>query len=227
VHDHPADGGTGLSRRVDGRAAWTVITAAGPDRDDAVASSAADRTSGYRHRTPGMDDGRGESANQRLDRNWQEMLQELRVMQTGIQILTGFLLTLPFQSRFDELDDVQVTVYLCLVGLSALITALVLSSVNLHRVLFGLRMKATLVRHTAAIIRRTIALVGLVLAGTASLIFDLVVGRGAGIIVAGSVLLVVLLLWAPIRWPCGVVPSGSAPETTLPPSCPRRRGARS
>ena len=51
------------------------------------------------------DDGRGESSNQRLDRNWQEMLQELRVMQTGIQILTGFLLTLPFQSRFEELDD--------------------------------------------------------------------------------------------------------------------------
>lgn len=141
------------------------------------------------------DDGRGESSNQRLDRNWQEMLQELRVMQTGIQILTGFLLTLPFQSRFDELDDTQVLVYLCLVCLSALITALVLSSVNLHRVLFGLRVKATLVQHTAVIIRATIALVGLVLAGTAWLIFDLVVGRTAGLVVAGSILLVVLLLW--------------------------------
>ena len=141
------------------------------------------------------DDGRGESSNQRLDRNWQEMLQELRVMQTGIQILTGFLLTLPFQSRFTELDDVQVIVYLCLVCLSAPITALVLSSVNLHRVLFGLRVKATLVRHTAVIIRTTIALVGLVLAGTAWLIFDLVVGRAAGLVVAGSILLVVLLLW--------------------------------
>jgi hypothetical protein len=141
------------------------------------------------------DDGRGESSNQRLDRNWQEMLQELRVMQTGIQILTGFLLTLPFQSRFAELDDVQVTVYLCLVCLSALITALVLSSVNLHRVLFGLRVKATLVQQTAVIIRITIALVGLVLAGTAWLIFDLVVSRAAGLVVAGSILLVVLLLW--------------------------------
>lgn len=142
-----------------------------------------------------FDDGRGESANQRLDRNWQEMLQELRVMQTGIQILTGFLLTLPFQARFTELDDVQVTVYLALVCLSALITALVLSSVNLHRVLFGLRVKATLVQHTAAIIRTTIALVGLVLAGTAWLIFDLVVSRTAGLVVAGSLLLTVGILW--------------------------------
>jgi hypothetical protein len=141
------------------------------------------------------DDGRGESSNQRLDRNWQEMLQELRVMQTGIQILTGFLLTLPFQSRFAELDDTQVLVYLCLVCLSALITALVLSSVNLHRVLFGLRVKATLVRHTAVIIQATIACVGLVLAGTAWLIFDLVVGRTAGFVVAAAILVLVLLLW--------------------------------
>ncbi|MPY11588.1 DUF6328 family protein [Arthrobacter bussei] len=151
--------------------------------------------------SPVEDDGRGESSNQRLDRNWQEMLQELRVMQTGIQILTGFLLTLPFQSRFAELDDVQVTVYLCLVCASALITALVLTSVNLHRVLFGLRVKATLVRHTAALIRTTIALVGLVLAGTAWLVFDLVVNRAAGLIVAASVLAVVLVLW--VVYPLG------------------------
>ncbi len=169
----------------DPRADGARAVGAGAD-DVVVGESAADTMT---------DDGRGESSNQRLDRNWQEMLQELRVMQTGIQILTGFLLTLPFQSRFGELDDTQVLVYLCLVCLSALITALVLSSVNLHRVLFGLRVKATLVRHTAVIIRATIALVGLVLAGTAWLIFDLVVGRTAGLVVAGSILLVVLLLW--------------------------------
>jgi hypothetical protein len=152
--------------------------------------------------SPLEDDGRGESSNQRLDRNWQEMLQELRVMQTGIQILTGFLLTLPFQSRFTELDDVQVTVYLCLVCLSALITALVLTSVNLHRVLFGLRVKGTLVGHTGTLIRTTIALVGLVLAGTAGLVFDIVVNRAAGLTVAASVLVVVLVLW--VVYPLGV-----------------------
>ena len=46
------------------------------------------------------DDGRDESAADRLDRNWNELLQELRVMQTGVQILSGFLLTVPFQQRF-------------------------------------------------------------------------------------------------------------------------------
>ena len=149
-----------------------------------------------RGRTPFQsEDGRGESRNQRLDRNWLELLQELRVMQTGVQILTGFLLTLPFQGRFDELDDFQVAVYLCLVILSALITAIVLSAVNLHRVLFGLQVKEALVRSGALVIRVSIGLTGLVLAGTAGFIFDIVVGRQAGIIVAAALLAVVAALW--------------------------------
>src|SRR5438132_337730 len=45
---------------------------------------------------------RGESELERLDRNWNELLQELRVVQTGVQLLTGFLLTLPFQQRLDH-----------------------------------------------------------------------------------------------------------------------------
>ena len=52
------------------------------------------------------DDGRDETEAERLDRNWAELLQELRVVQTGTQILTGFLLTLVFQQRFTELDAV-------------------------------------------------------------------------------------------------------------------------
>src|SRR5439155_6937869 len=40
-----------------------------------------------------------ESPTERLDRNWNDILQELRVVQTGVQLLTGFLLTLPFQQR--------------------------------------------------------------------------------------------------------------------------------
>lgn len=55
---------------------------------------------------------RHETATERLDRNWVELLQELRVTQTGVQILAGFLLTLPFQQRFAGLDSVQTTAYL-------------------------------------------------------------------------------------------------------------------
>ena len=49
-------------------------------------------------------DGRDETLDERMDRNWNEMLQELRVTQTGTQILTGFLLAIAFQNRFTELD---------------------------------------------------------------------------------------------------------------------------
>ena len=54
-------------------------------------------------------DGRDETVDERMDRNWNEMLQELRVTQTGTQILTGFLLAIAFQNRFAELDRFQQT----------------------------------------------------------------------------------------------------------------------
>ena len=70
---------------------------------------------------------RSESAAERLDRNWSNLLQELRVVQTGVQLLTGFLLTLPFQQRFDILDRTMRMVYLATVtsavGASVLLIA--------------------------------------------------------------------------------------------------------
>lgn len=141
------------------------------------------------------DDGRGESENQRLDRNWVELLQELRVMQTGIQILTGFLLTLPFHAKFEDLDNFQVVAYLCLVTTAAVVTALILTSVNLHRALFGRRIKKSLVTNSDRMVRATMALVAFVLAGTAGFIFDIVLGRVAGVVMFGSLLAAVTVLW--------------------------------
>ncbi|MBK5250221.1 MAG: sodium:proton antiporter, partial [Actinomycetales bacterium] len=65
---------------------------------------------------------RHETPAERSDRNWDELMQELRVTQTGTQILTGFLLTLPFQQRFTDLRPDQVRVYLVLVALAVLAT---------------------------------------------------------------------------------------------------------
>src|SRR3954471_22258087 len=72
----------------------------------------------------------------RLDRNWADLLQELRVAQTGVQLLTGLLLTVPFQSRFAEITAQQRVVYLVTVGLSVTATGLLIAPVILHRVLF-------------------------------------------------------------------------------------------
>ncbi|MGZ4553989.1 MAG: DUF6328 family protein, partial [Mycobacteriaceae bacterium] len=59
-----------------------------------------------------MDTQRSETRAEKMDRNWSELLQELRVTQTGVQILSGFLLTLPFQARFTHLDRAQEALYL-------------------------------------------------------------------------------------------------------------------
>jgi hypothetical protein len=63
-------------------------------------------------------DERDETEAERLDRNWNDMLQELRVVQTGVQLLSGFLLTLPFTTRFGDIDVWQQRLYLTLVLLA-------------------------------------------------------------------------------------------------------------
>jgi len=140
-------------------------------------------------------DGRDESESERLDRNWNEILQELRVTQTGTQILTGFLLTLAFQQRFTDLDTFQVDVYLVLVVLAALSTGLALAPVSLHRALFRKRAKKQIVKLADIFLRTTLAGVALVLSGTTLLIFDVVAGRTAGVVAGGCALVVTAVLW--------------------------------
>lgn len=138
---------------------------------------------------------RDETESERLDRNWNEILQELRVIQTGTQILTGFLLTVAFQQKFSELDRYQLTVYLALVVLAALTTALGLAPVSLHRTLFRLRAKETIVQIANRILKITLGAVAVVLSGTILLIFDVVVGRIPGVIVGGVALVIIIATW--------------------------------
>lgn len=140
-------------------------------------------------------DGRRETMTERLDRNWDEILQELRVIQTGTQILTGFLLAAVFQSRFSDLDDYQKMVYASLVVVTILTTIMGLAPVGVHRFLFRQHAKATVVRVADRFLQLTMAGVAITLAGTAMLIFDFVFGRTGGIIAGVGVLLVVIVLW--------------------------------
>ena len=139
-------------------------------------------------------DGRDETENERLDRNWAEILQELRVTQTGTQIITGFLLTLAFQPRFADLDTFQVTVYLCLVIAASVSTALALAPVSMHRVLFRQRAKGPLVHAGHRILKVVLVSMVIVLTGTVLLIFDVVLGRTAGMLAGGGILLVMIVL---------------------------------
>jgi hypothetical protein len=145
--------------------------------------------------------GRNETREEQLDRNWSELLQELRVLQTGVQILAGFLLTLPFQQRFKDLDDFEVHLYLVNVVIATLTTAFILLPVSVHRRLFRQRLKETLVSSADTITKIALAGVGMLSVGTAALVFDVTAGRTAGLTAGGILLavLVVLLIYVPLR----------------------------
>ncbi|MFF9340676.1 MULTISPECIES: DUF6328 family protein [unclassified Streptomyces] len=86
-------------------------------------------------------DGRGETEEERADRRWQELLQEIRVAQTGVQILLGFLLTVVFTPLFHELEQTDKTIYLVTVILGSLATGALIGPVSFHRIVSGKRVK--------------------------------------------------------------------------------------
>lgn len=137
-------------------------------------------------------DGRDETENQRMDRNWNEMLQEFRVTQTGTQILSGFMLTLPFQTRFATLDAFERGVYVTLVLLAAVTIVLGLAPVNLHRALFRHRLKPSIVAFGHHMLRAQLIGVSLIVVGTVLLVLDVAVDRRAGIVGASLVLVLIL-----------------------------------
>lgn len=146
-------------------------------------------------------DGRDETDEERLDRKWEDLLQELRVMQTGAQLTAGFLLTLPFQSSFRSLDTFQTTLYLVLVLDAALTTALVMAPVAIHRRLSGEHVKERLVATAHRLVHGVLAALSVLLTGMVVLIFDVVLDRpvalGVGAVLAA--VLAVLLVLLPAR----------------------------
>lgn len=138
---------------------------------------------------------RGETPAQRLDRNWSELLQELRVAQTGAQILAAFLLTVPFQQRFKELSDSQRMLYLVSVTLAALTTALLVAPAAWHRMSFRQGQKAGLVRLANVAAGAGLLTLSLVISGTLSLVFWVAVDRQEAIYAGVAVLIVLVGGW--------------------------------
>ncbi len=138
---------------------------------------------------------RHESEAERLDRNWSSLLQELRVTQTGAQLVTGFLLTLPFQQRFDGLSELIKSVYLATVACAIGATLLLVAPVAIHRVLFRQHRLLTLVStaHRCAI--AGVVLLGTAMVGVAVVIFDAVSGAAAGWIAGACAAVATFVLW--------------------------------
>jgi len=136
-----------------------------------------------------------ETEDERLTRNLNELLQELRVTQTGVQILTGFLLTLPFTSRFQSLDDVQRFGYLGVLTGSVLATGLIVGPVAFHRMLFRRGQRPWLVHASNHAARAGLAALALTTSGVMWLVFDLVTNRTVAHVAGSASLAFFLLLW--------------------------------
>ncbi|SJM49170.1 DUF6328 family protein [Gulosibacter sp. 10] len=183
---------------------------ASPGRADRERGAAGDRLERLRDETPA----------ERADRNWIDVLQELRVLQTGTQILTAFLLALAFQPSFDRLDGSQRAFYLVLVVMAALSTIIALTPVAVHRFLFRRGQKQRTVALGNRMLLASLVMLSALVLGVVAFVFDIVAGREAAIIVAAVLGGLVLLCWAALP---GVMrasarrhaerPAGAGPRT--------------
>lgn len=119
---------------------------------------------------------RGESEAERIDRNLAELLQEIRVAIIGAQVLFGFLLAIPFTTRFPRLTDTQQALFTADLLLAALATALLVGPVAFHRLRFRRHQKATILRTANTTAIAGLIAIGLATSGSVLLVMDLVWG---------------------------------------------------
>jgi predicted neutral ceramidase superfamily lipid hydrolase len=140
-------------------------------------------------------DPRPESQAQRADRNLAELLQELRVAGLGVQVLFGFLLSLPFTNRFTKLSHLQRELYLATLLLAAASTALLVGPVAYHRLVFRRRQKEPLVRAASVMATLGLAAVGLAVSGAVLLVASFVAKTVPAAIIAAIVFCLFGGLW--------------------------------
>jgi hypothetical protein len=145
---------------------------------------------------------RDESEAQRLDRNFGELLQELRVAETGVQILFAFLLSIAFQQRFAKLTDVQLDIYLGTLVAAAIAATLLIAPVAIHRIVFRRRLKLELVTWTSRLAMGGLAFLMVSILGAVLLIVDVVAGPWPAAVITVCVGLVCGTFWLalPLRW---------------------------
>lgn len=139
--------------------------------------------------------GRNETPLERADRNFSELLQELRVTQTGVQILFAFLLTLAFTPRFPSLDTVQRVTYVTTLLLAVLAATIFTAPAALHRSLFQQGAKPLIVQVSSRLASIGLVVLTLAFTGSVLLVVDVTLGRGAGVGAGAGTLAVCVALW--------------------------------
>jgi hypothetical protein len=138
---------------------------------------------------------RPESVAERDDRNLAELIQELRVVSLGVQVLFGFLLSLPFTVRFVSLNGGQRDLYLASLVLSAVATVLLLGPVAYHRLVFRQGMKEPLVRYANLMAVLGLAAVGAAVLTAVLLVTSYVAGALPAGLITALVAVMLVALW--------------------------------
>jgi hypothetical protein len=141
------------------------------------------------------DDGRQETALQRADRNWDELLGELRVTQTGVAILFSVLLTVPFSARFEGVDGFPKGVYVTALLLSASTTVTLIGPVAFHRLLFAKGRKPHLVRLGNRMAVTGLGLLCLTLGAVLLLVTDVLLTRWVAVLLSGAFTVMTAAIW--------------------------------
>lgn len=132
----------------------------------------------------------------RADRNFVELLQELRVVLTGVQILFGFLLTASFTERFAQLEPVQRGLFVVTLLAAATTSVLLVAPVAAHRAVFRLGRKPELVRWSHGLTLCGLGTLAATLVSGLTLVLDLAAGRLVSLTGGGGFLVVLVVLWA-------------------------------
>ncbi|MFB9359270.1 DUF6328 family protein [Actinoplanes nipponensis] len=141
-----------------------------------------------------------ESEKQRWDRNFADLLQELRVAQTGVQILFAFLLTLPFSNGFPKTTAFQKDTYIVALLAAAAATAMIISPVAFHRALFRQGRKPELVRYAHKMATGGLAFMLISMVSSVLLITDYLVSRWVALVLTGIAAAFFLTFWAAVPW---------------------------
>jgi hypothetical protein len=142
-----------------------------------------------------LPDERNETEEQRNDRNLLELLQELRVAGLGVQVLFGFLLAIPFTTKFSALSADQRDLYVTTLLLAALAALLLLAPVAFHRVLFRQRQKEFLVKAANVLAILGLATVGLAVSATVALVLSYVTPGLPTVVITTVMLALFAGLW--------------------------------
>jgi uncharacterized protein involved in cysteine biosynthesis len=145
--------------------------------------------------------GRHESEEERLDRNLQELLQELRVALPGVQVLFAFLLVVPFNQRFPQITNFQQTIYFVTLLLATGATGFLIAPTVHHRVQFRQQEKERIVITANRFTIVGMALLAAAMTGAILLITDMLYRETTVTVVAGSVAVMFAVLWyaVPLR----------------------------